>query len=72
MPWCDGLPAIQMAYQLNPRAAASARLCPASESNARLWANQPDTASTTTKSRVSTTAAPMVRLETSGGSGAWL
>ena len=47
---------IQSAYQLNPSAAASARLCPASESSARLCASHPHTASTSTKASVSATA----------------
>src|SRR4051812_48065016 len=61
-----------MAYQLKPSAAASARLCAASDSSARLWPIQPATASTATKTIVAATAIASVRDDTAGGGCAWL
>ena len=68
MPAWLGLRATASAYQLNPRAAASAKLWPASDTSAKLWADTPAVNSATTNAAVRPTAHPILADETA----AWL
>src|SRR5580692_9296923 len=68
----EGFLAIQRAYQEKPRAAASAKLWPASERRARLWAKRPATNSAVTRAKVRVMPVPIFRMEAVGGACEWL
>ncbi len=59
-----GLRAIHTAYHENPSAAASAKLCPPSETSAKLCAHDPAANSHTTNPNVNPTAQPSFLPET--------
>src|SRR5580658_1588591 len=68
----DGFRAIHRAYQERPRAAASAKLWPASERRARLCAKRPAINSAMTRAKVRVMPVPIFRIDAVGGAWEWL